>query len=117
VLGGLPEGIFALRASSRDAAPAMLPSVQSGSQCIELVLAKGDTVEGTVVDAGDGQPIVGVEVVLVAGRSALPLAEKSVQTGDGGGFEIRGVPVTGEEMKLRARHPDYGAARVFPIEG
>jgi RNA polymerase sigma factor (sigma-70 family) len=118
VLDVLPEGIFAVRASSCDLAPAIVPGIASGAKDLVVVLGKGRTIRGSVADGRDGRPVAGAEVVLLSGAlpaAGFPVPEKRDVTGAQGTFEIRGAPGVGERIALRISHPAYGGPQDFPL--
>jgi RNA polymerase sigma-70 factor (ECF subfamily) len=106
LLGGLPPGVFAVRAEMADLADAVVESVASGTADLALALGAGITVHGKVLDAATGSPVGGADVRI--GFSSLKTAASDAR----GAFVVRGIPA--EEVHygnstVRVLHPDYGA--------
>jgi RNA polymerase sigma-70 factor (ECF subfamily) len=117
LIDGLPEGVFALRASARDFAPATVPYVAAGSEGVEIVLREGRVLRGVVLNGLDGTPVAGADVILLQGNTAYPVSEKRAETGADGRFEIRGAPLDDRYLGLQVGHPAYGRPRELELQG
>ena len=104
---GLPPGRYQLLATARERAPRSSEPVEVAAgetiDDLELVLDRGVTIEGAVVDRESGAPVVGARV------RAEPSGEET-ETGDDGAFSLAGFGAGA--ARLVAEHPDYAPASV-----
>jgi RNA polymerase sigma-70 factor (ECF subfamily) len=108
-LEGLPEGMFTVRAASGDHAPVVVPGIRAGTESVELILSRGWSVSGQVVDERDGLPVQGAEVVLVqGGLNDIPVPEKGSITDARGRFELQGVGFDQPDLAIRVSCAGYG---------
>jgi protocatechuate 3,4-dioxygenase beta subunit len=104
-LGPLPPGIWTLNAKAEGSIPVEKAPLsrswdQSSLTGIEIVLASKvtGTLTGRVLDP-DGAPVAGAQVVLYSDGYFRS------QTGEDGGFQLRGIP-TGDH-RVSAEYPSY----------
>jgi RNA polymerase sigma factor (sigma-70 family) len=104
LLACLPSGTFRVKASANGYAPGVAERVEGGAKGVKIVLRRGLTVQGTVVDDETSEPIEGAEVEIGA------LGEQRTITDASGEFEIRGIADPGSTKGwtfLRVSHPGY----------
>jgi membrane-associated protease RseP (regulator of RpoE activity) len=73
---------------------------------VRIVLTRGATLSGRVIDAGTRAPIAEAQVELDAATSSGANAIARAVTDAGGGYALEGVPPRGP-FSVRVRHPSY----------
>lgn len=106
----LPAGRYVLTASSAGRPPARSDGidVEAGvtTRHARIVLPRGVTLVGTVIDAGSRRPIFEAQVELDAVTSSGANAISLVLTDAEGHYELEGVPANGP-FSIRVRHQAY----------
>ncbi len=96
--GGLPPGTYSVEATSPGFLPAGRVLAESAEEAT-LVLARGRSVDGIVVDAGTGAPLVGIQVVLrLPDGVPRPAGGDRTETGPDGRFAFRGLGEGGFDL-------------------
>lgn len=106
----LPPGRYVLAASAEGRPPARSDGidVEPGrtTHHVRIVLARGATLTGRVIDAETRKPIAGAQVQLDAVTSSGANAIPSATTDPAGSFTIEGVPARGP-FSVRVQHQAY----------
>ncbi len=119
-IGGLPGGVYDLRAETADGATGSLPpvSVAAGEERrgLELRVGAGIVIAGRAVDALTGAPLVGAEV-----STHSFVARRSFTTASDGRFRLapvpRGVPVMIAVDVDPSRSPSEAKMIRTPLDG
>lgn len=106
----LAPGRYVLAASADGRPPARSSGVDvtpgSTARRVRIVLPRGATLRGTVIDADSRAPIAQAQIELDAATSSRANAISLVLTDEGGGYVLEGVPASGP-FSVRVRHERY----------
>ena len=101
------RGEYNVRVAADGYVASTTDSIKAGSDDVEIVLERGLTIRGQVVDDSDGSPI--------ESASLHSFPETMVKTDEEGAFELTGISSEGpqwlgmekDKLFLRVTHPDY----------
>ena len=112
----LPLGKWKLAATAERYALAVSEPIDTGASDAEIVLGRGVSVSGTVLDSASGAPVPGVAVIIAAVE--LPWRSEPLQSSEDGSFIVESLPDGHFQIHIADKiRVQTGETPVFAIDG